>query len=406
MKTAHAAFRKAGLFLAILTMAVFPREKIDTFRVVPGNNRFALDLYAKLRPAKGNIFFSPYSISTALAITYAGARGNTEKQMARSLGFSLDQKDFHPAFAKVQAEINDIQKKGFVQLNVANGFWMQRGQTLLPAFLDLTKKNYASGFEYVDFKAAAEKARSDINSWVEKKTKDKIKDLIGPGMIGPLTRMVLANAIYFKGAWEAQFDSQQTKDTPFWVTDRDSVLVRMMHKGNHEAGYNENESVQCLELPYAGHDQSMILVLPKRGNDLERVEKDLSVKKVDTLISRLHETTVDIFLPKFRTTQEFILNDALYACGMTDAFGGNADFSGMTGKKDLSISAVIHKAFVEVNEEGTEAAAATAVVMRAMATREPPRPVVFRADRPFLFLIRDNLSGSILFMGRIANPLK
>jgi serine protease inhibitor len=391
--------------MSILFTSGFSQGKTGINDIVSGNNAFAFDMYAKLGHAEGNIFFSPYSISTALAMTYGGARGNTEKQMAHALHFGQDQAAFHPAFGELQARINEIQKKGGVQLTAANSIWMQKEYAFLPAFLDLTKKNYDAALKYVDYKIAAEKARADINAWVENKTKEKIKDLIRPGALDAMTRMVLANAIYFKGSWAAKFDTQFTNNATFRVTEKDSVTVRMMRKSSQDFGYAENESVQCLELPYADHDLSMIVVLPKK-KDLTAFEKTLSVNSMDSLNSRMRETRVEVFLPRFRTVQEFIVNDALSALGMTDALGGAADFSGMTGTKDLCVSDVIHKAFVDVNEEGTEAAAATAVAMRATAMREPPKTVVFRADHPFLFMIRENSTGSVLFMGRIVNPLK
>lgn len=405
MKKGKMFLSRTVLFLSIIAVPVFPQGKTGVADVASGNNAFAFALYARLASAEGNIFFSPYSISTALAMTYAGARGATEKQMAKALHFSLDQKAFHPAFAELQRGINDIQKKGSVQLTAANSLWMQQGDRFLPAFLDVVGKNYDAVLKYVDYASAAEKARADINAWVENKTKEKIRDLVRPGMLSAMTRMVLANAIYFKGSWAAKFDTQSTSSATFWMTDKDSVTVRMMRKGNCDFGYAENESAQCLELPYADRNLSMIVMLPKK-KDLAAFEKTLSENSMDSLNSRMRETRVDVFLPRFTTEQEFILNDALSALGAADAFGGNADFSGMTGRRNLFISAVIHKAFVDVNEQGTEAAAATAVVIRATAVRELSMPVVFRADHPFLFMIRENSSGSILFMGRIANPLK
>jgi serpin B len=398
-------FLEIVLFLTILPITASLQEKSGTGDIASGNNAFALDLYVKLSNNTGNVFFSPYSISTALAMTYAGARGETEKQMAHAMHFNLDQKSFHPAFGEMQARINEIRKKGSVQLSVANSLWMQKDYKFLQGFLDLTGKNYDAAFNYEDFKSSAEKARADINGWVERKTNDKIKDLIKPGLLGSMTRLVLANAIYFKGSWETKFDSQSTTDTRFFVSEKDTVMVRMMNKPVHDFRYGENEMVQCLELPYADRDLSMIVLLPKKS-DLRAFEKSLRPNSLDSLLSVMREKKVLVFLPKFKTTQELILNDALLALGMTDAFSDVADFSGMTGRKDLAVSAVIHKAFVDVNEQGTEAAAATAVAMRATAMREPPQPAIFRADHPFLFLIRENATGSILFMGRIVNPLK
>jgi serine protease inhibitor len=393
------------LWLSFSIFLVNAQDTTGINDVVSGNNSFAFDLFAKLKSDKGNIFFSPYSISTALAMTYAGARGNTEKQMATVLHFKGDQKNLHAAFGRLHNRMTAVQTTGSVQLNAANSLWMQREYAFLPSFLDLSGKNYEAGFQYVDFKKQAEQARKAINSWVEKKTNDKIKDLIRPRMLDNLTRMVLANAIYFKGSWATPFDTSQTKDMPFWVTSLDSIRVKMMAMNKHDFGYFENETVQCGELPYAGNDISMVVILPKKRDAMTEVENSVSAAGVSSWIRQFHAAEMNVSLPKFMTTKEILLNENLSSLGMTDAFKKTADFSGMTGTKDLFMSAVIHKAFVDVNEEGTEAAAATAVVMRTLAVRNPPKPVVFRADHPFLFLIRDKATGSILFLGRIVNPL-
>jgi serine protease inhibitor len=404
MKKTKASFAGLFLVLSVLTTPVFPQEKAGNSDIVSGNNAFALNLYATLKNEKGNIFFSPYSISTALAMAYAGAAGNTESQMAHALHFHLNQATFHPAFGELQARINEIQKKGTVQLSVANSLWMQRDYKFLPQFLELTDKNYRAGLNYVDYKTAAEKARTDINTWVERKTRDKIKDLVAPGMLNAQTKMVLANAIYFKGSWGEKFDSSLTRDAAFFVTPRDSIKAKMMTMRKHEFGYMENDTVQCCELPYAGNDLSMVVILPKKRDGISVVEKLLSADAIGSWIGQIHKEEINIFIPKFKTTKEFLLNQPLSALGMKDAFGSDADFSKMTGNKDLVISAVIHKAFVEVNEEGTVAAAATAVMMKAFSTMVD-HTVEFRADHPFVFLIREISSGSILFLGKIVNPV-
>jgi serpin B len=384
------------------SMPAEANNREDTKIVVEGNKAFAFGLYEKLKEVEGNLFFSPYSISTALAMTYAGARGNTEKQMGTALHFTLDQKQFHPAFACLEAQLKAVQEKGDIEVNIANALWAQEDYVFLKEFLDLIHSNYGTVLNHVDFEMACEEARKKINAWVEQKTKDKIKDLIKPGVLNSLTRLVLTNAIYFKGRWESQFKKSRTKESPFWLSIDKSVEVPMMTQ-KRQFKYMESESVQILELPYVGDDLAMIVLLPRKIDGLAQLEADLSVENLNMWIDHLRKKEVSVFLPKFKMTSQFRLSETLASMGMPDAFGGNADFSGIDGTKDLFISAVIHKAFVDVNEEGTEAAAATAAVISLTSAPSTPPPT-FRADHPFVFLIRDNRSGSILFVGRIVNP--
>jgi serpin B len=371
--------------------------------IVAGNNAFAIELYQKLKNAEGNLFFSPYSISTALAMTYAGARANTEKQMAATMHFDLDQKKFHDGFGEFQSHLNEYEKKGDVKLEVANSLWMQKDYAFLPAFLEETKK-YDAGLNYINFISETEKARLAINTWIEKKTNDKIQNLIVLGVLDAATRLVLANAIYFKGKWAVSFDSSATKNMPFYVQSDDSVTVPIMCLKGHEFGFMENSDNQCLEMPYAGKDLSMFVILPKKRTSLNELEKSFTEENLTAWTRSIYKEKVLVFIPRFKALKSFMLNKVLYSMGMHDAFGGAADFSGMTGVKDLYISDVIHQAFIDVNEEGTEAAAATAVVMKRMGTLKAALPPTFRADHPFIFLIRDNHSGAILFMGRITDP--
>jgi serpin B len=369
--------------------------------VVEGNTAFALDLYQQLKTKEGNLFFSPYSISVALAMTYAGARGNTESQMAQTLHFTLDQSQLHPAFAELEARLNSVQQKGHVKLGVANSLWPQKKYDLLPEFLALTQEYYGVEITPVDYAHAAEAARLLINEWVEAKTEKKITNLIPSGILTSLTRLVLVNAIYFKGDWSSQFDKRNTSDAPFWVMPDESVVVPMMSQ-TREMRYARRDGLQILELPYAGDDLSMVVLLPDEIDGLDELHAALTAGRLEKWTDDLWEMEVNVFLPKFKTTSAFNLNDKLRIMGMPDAFGDNADFSGMDGAKWLVIGAVLHKAFVDVNEEGTEAAAATAVVMRGKSMPAPP--VVFRADHPFIFLIRDNVTRNILFLGRVVNP--
>ncbi|HOS79832.1 MAG TPA: serpin family protein [Anaerolineae bacterium] len=369
--------------------------------VVQGNTQFAFALYQKFRAEKGNLFFSPYSISTALAMTYAGARGNTAVQMAQALHFLLEQEQLHPAFASLEDRLSNIGRKGQIQLKVANALWPQVGYPFLEEFLALTKQYYGVLITAVDY-ADTETARGIINAWVEEKTEKKIQELIPPRILDAWTRLVLVNAVYFKGNWASQFNQGRTSDAPFWVTPDESVQVPMMTQ-EHEFRYGESDGLQILELPYAGDDLSMVVLLPREIDGLAKLEGSLTVENLGIWTRNLWKAEVRVFLPRFEITFPFRLDDTLKSMGMVDAFGDNADFSGMDGRKWLYIAAVLHKAFVAVNEEGTEAAAATAVVMKGRSLTPPPP--VFRADHPFVFLIRENGTGSILFLGRVVNPV-
>lgn len=381
--------------------AVGGTNSADMEAVVAGNRQFALDLYARLKEQSGNLFFSPHSISTALAMTCAGARGQTEEQMAQVLHFSLPQERLHPAFKVLEEVLETIGNQKGCKLSVANALWGQKDYSFLEEFLDLMEQYYGAGLNKVDFENNTERARKTINTWVLKQTNYKIKDLIKPGVLNPLTRLVLTNAIYFYGTWEYQFNKRDTHTAPFIINPGETVQVPMMSM-KENLRYWANEDLQVLELPYVGKYMSMIVLLPRNLEDLDSLENSLTIENLNDWLAGLHEREVEVYLPKFEITSEFSLKGILTAMGMTDAFmPAVADFSGMDGTRDLFISAIVHKAFVAVNEEGTEAAAATAVVMTLTSVPQNP---VFRADHPFIFLIRDNESGNILFIGRVMNP--
>jgi serpin B len=375
-------------------------------KVVAGNIAFALDLYAKIREQKGNLFLSPFSISTALAMTSAGARGNTLDEMQKAL--HLPEKP-HAAFGELLKKINAAGAKGKYELTTANAIWAQQGFPWRAEFTDLVNKNYGAGFMPVDFAGKPEAARQRINAWVEKETKEKIKELIPAGVIDALTRMVLTNAIYFKGNWASQFKKSNTKDQPFHLDGGTKAEVPLMHQAGTysygEATFGSGERAQVLALPYVGKELSMIVLLPEAGK-LAALEAKLSAENLARWTAPLREQKVNVYLPRFKLEmdQPLFLNEPLIALGMKDAFDDEkADFFGMqSGKEVLYITAVLHKAFVDVNEEGTEAAAATGVVVGVRSA--PAKPTVFRADRPFLFLIRDNATGSVLFLGRYSGP--
>jgi len=384
---------------------VFAGGLLDEEICAKDNSAFAVDLYQKLCESDGNIFFSPYSISTALAMTYAGARGNTEKQMAKTLKFSLGQKKLHAAFAVIEKNLNALSKAGNVKLSVANSLFPQSGYKFLDAYTALIKKHYGVTITPVNYKSATEQARKTINKWVEKKTQDKIKELIQPKILDTLTRLVLVNAIYFKGNWKTQFKKSKTKKAPFHLTAKKTIQVPTMTQ-KHKFRYAETKTLKLLELPYQGSELSMIILLPKKVDGLKQLESALSVTNLKSWTKRLRDKEVRVFLPKFKMTSMFSLGDSLAAMGMPEAFDDKkANFAGMDGKPDwLYIAAVIHKAFVEVNEEGTEAAAATAGIMKGRGVSLGPP--TFRADHPFIFMIKEIHTGGILFMGRVTDPTK
>jgi serpin B len=400
-------------------------ENNERETIVKGNNEFALELYAKLRDREGNLFFSPYSISTALAMTYAGAQGETESQMAGVLHFPTRQdepkvtlsepneksitatawehKRFSSAFGKIIKDLNAGGEKGKYELRVANALWGQKGYGFLKEFLELIKSDYDGCLNEVDFVTAAEAARKTINDWVENQTNSRIKNLIPEGVLDSMTRLVLTNAIYFKGNWARQFKKEKTQNAPFTLLDGNKVDVPMMNQ-TADFNYIQTDSFQGLELPYVNDELSMIILLPKNSNGLPELEGTVTINNLSKWLNELRKREVIVFVPKFKMTSQFGLADVLKAMGMTNAFVPDvADFSGINGKRDLFISAVIHKAYVDVNEEGTEAAAATGIVMK-LTSMGPTQTPVFRADHPFLFVIRDNHSGSILFVGRVMNP--
>ena len=395
-----------GVVVAVVlgVVAMFPAAgevpaSAGTMKVAEGNNAFALDLYSKLKAKDGNLFFSPYSISTALAMTYGGARGDTERQMAQVLHFDLSQAELHPAFADLAKQVVAAGKSGGCRLSVANALWGQKGYKFLPDFVKLTKRHYSAPLQQVDF-AASRQAAKTINDWVEEETNHKITNLVPPNVLNDLTRLVLTNAIYFKGTWVNRFKERQTRERDFTLVTGDKVKVPMMEQDT-EFAYADVGNCQALAMPYTGGRLSMLILLPKEVANLGQVESQLTVPTLTEWMGKLRSAEVSVIMPKFKMTCEFSLGETLTALGMKDAFSlPPADFSGIDGRRDLFISAVLHKAFVDVNEEGTEAAAATAVIM----TWSAKNIEIFRADHPFIFLIRDDKTGSILFIGRVMNP--
>jgi len=381
----------------------------DAQSLVNGNNAFALDIYQTLRSENGNLILSPFSISLALAMTYAGARGETESQMADTLHFDLLQGQLHPAFNALDQDLASPGKAKLfqekpLQINIANAVWAEQTYPFLQDYLDLMASNYGSGIRLADFINKHEKVRTEINDWVYDETQKKIKDLIPASALNTDTRMVLVNAIYFKADWLSQFDVNETHDAPFHLLDGSDVTVKMMKTKkdqNISVSNYRGDGYQAVELPYTGDTAAMDILVPDEGN-FEAFESSLNVDVLSTVLGNMQSDPIMVVLPKFKFESEFSLSDTLKSMGMVDAFDQhNADFSGMTAQHDLFISDVIHKAFVAVDEKGTEAGASTIVLFKLVSGSFP-----IIIDHPFIFIIRDKPSGQILFIGRVLDPSK
>ncbi|MFO8009294.1 MAG: serpin family protein [Dehalococcoidia bacterium] len=381
----------------------------DYEELVSGNNAYALDLYKELEDESDNLFFSPFSVSAALAMTYAGARGETERQMADTLRFTLPQPRLHPAFNKLERSLTaqssgPVPEEGDVfTLNIANSLWGQIGYPFLEEFLDVLAMNYGAGMRLVDFADSPEESRTTINDWVSDKTEERIEDLIPQGAITDLTRLVLANAIYFNASWMYPFRSELTEEAQFTLKDGTTVDVPMMSMPDPVTlRYGTDDSYQAVQMPYVGGKAAMAIIVPEKGS-FKEVEASLTSDRIRSIMENMEQRKVNLKLPKFSYEQRISMADTLKQMGMPDAFEPDvADLSGMDGTDLLYISDVFHKAFVSVDEKGTEAAAATAVIVGVESV--PMTDVTLTVDRPFIFLIRDTESGSILFMGRVLNP--
>jgi serpin B len=378
-------------------------------KLTDDNNALALDLYQALRGQDGNLVYSPYSISLALAMTYAGSRGQTESQMAQAMHF-LPQDQLHSALNALDLELAKRGKAAAndqtpLQLNVANAVWAEKTFPFLQGYLDVIAQNYGAGIQLADFIHQHEAVRKEINRWVSDQTNKKIQDLIPDGVLDPSTKMVLVNAIYFKADWLDPFDSNDTKDAPYHLLDDSDVQVKMMSQSLGGIPYLQGDGYQAVELPYQGETAAMDILFPDRGKFGE-FESTLDAQKLNEILANLQPSgRLELGLPKFHFSTDLDLKEQLTAMGMSDAFDSDrADFSGMTGGKDLYIDTVLHKAFVAVDEKGTEAAAATGVIMAP--TSAMVSDVTLTIDHPFIFMIRDLPSGQILFIGRVLNPLE
>ncbi len=441
---------KKGLLVGLFLLAFgilflspgIAAQEIDT--VVKANNQFAFDLYSKYRLKDGNVFYSPYSISSALAMTYEGSKGKTADEIQSVFHFPQDESMRRSSFLKIYQQINkqdksyslsasnesvfnfpqdeSMRRSSFLKidqqinkqdksysLSTANALWAHVDYKFLPDYVGLVEQFYGGNTTNLDFATQTEPSRLTINSWVEAQTNQKIKNFIPLGALDSTTRLVITNAVYFKGMWLRAFDKTLTQYADFRIDASVTIKTPMMYFYSNKTKfkYAETADLQILELPYKGDKLSMVVLLPKT-DDLKSVEGSLTYESLSTLMNTVDNENVRIYLPRFKFETSYSMKDDLAGLGMPTAFEkGVADFSGMTGKPDLFIGAIIHKAFVDVNEEGTEATAAIAVRMdlfTASRAGEPDPIKIFKADHPFIFLIKENETGTILFIGRVSDP--
>ena len=381
---------------------------------IADNNTFAIDLYHAIGDEEENLFFSPYSISTAMSMTWAGARNRTETQMADAMQFNFYQEKLHPLFNELDLDLNSRNQNDpenndkYLRLNINNEVWGQKDYSFLDTYLDALMINYGTGIRLVDFFNYPDDARVDINDWVAEQTENKIENLLAPNDVTSDTRLVLTNTIYFNASWGIPFDPDDTYDGTFYLEDGSTVTVPMMIP---EAGYGENGEIyaaaegsdyQAVELPYYGDAFSMVIIIPDSGR-FGTFEQNLDSSVIDEILNNLEVREVTLRMPKFECESRCNLSETLSEMGMPDAFTpGVADFSGMDGTLNLFIGKVIHQASITIDESGTAAAAATAVLM--YGTSAPDDPLEITVDRPFIYMIRDNQTGAILFLGRVKNP--
>ncbi len=371
-------------------------------RIAPGMNAFTIAAYQQLARGDANLILSPFNIGTALSMALAGAGGRTAEEIQSVLHLRYDS-TYDAALGGLLDELAKGGNAEGSELRMANGLWVQKGFDIRRAFTEILANDYHAPLTPLDFAGNAEGARSEINRWTEEHTKERIKDLFRAGSLNSQTRLVLTSAIYFYGKWQDPFVASRTEPAPFTLTEGGTAQASFMNQTSH-FGYTETPAAQILEMRYAGTGFAFDVVLPKTAKGLAEIEKSLTPANLNAWLNSLGARNVQVSLPKFRAESEFSLRKALSTLGMPTAFTEQADFSGIDPKRGLAISEVVHKAFVDVSEKGTEAAAATGITMRATAMRMPEPAVVFRADHPFLFLIRDTRSGAVLFIGRLMNP--
>lgn len=383
----------------LLSISYFGSLAQEWTGIIESNNRFAFNFYQKLNEADKNFVFSPASITSAMAMTYIGAKNNTFEEIRNTFYFNDDLIEFSKDYIHLLEF--DESYKGDLRFFNANSLWVQKGLSIKQNFLDINKEYFLSSLNYTDYIRTPEKSRLEINKWVEEKTNKKITNLLLPSTIDKSTRLVLVNAMYFKSPWRDKFNKENNIEANFQIDKTKFVNTIFMNRFIN-TGYYSDKCVQIIDIPYADSDFSLMIILPKSYNDFEKLEKELNYDYYINYILKNEIKRVDLFLPKFNIESEFDLNKALYKMGIHDAFTGKADFSGITDAEKLFISKVVHKANISINEEGTEAAAATAVIMSktAMFIEE----VEFNVNKPFIYILRNTENDCIYFIGKIINP--
>jgi serpin B len=395
-----------AVFLFLLNIStVLADYTSDVQQIAQTNNEFALDMFSISRKKTGNFTFSPYSIASALAMTAGGARGDTAYEIAETMHFNLGPERTHSAFTKLNSLYQQMQEKGHIQLYIANALWPHKDFSIQADFLQFTQHYYGVSITPVDYMNESEAARQIINNWVKENTSNKISEILRPGDLQLDTLLVLINAIYFKGDWAKQFNQTNTRTSDFHLTNDSTKKVPLMNQqGNFR--YAVVPQAKILELPYIDKQLSMVFILPDTIEGLDAIENQLTAEQLNGWLSQLSSQNVNVHLPRFKISSgSFLLNDVLKTLGIRKAFAVGADFSGMDATRSMYIGAVMHKAFVAVNEEGSEAAASTAVINYRSAVPKNNGAVNFKADHPFLFIIKDNLSENILFLGRVVDPI-
>jgi serpin B len=375
----------------------------DAAELAGAGNRFALDLFRQVQPEAGNMVYSPYSISTVLAMCYSGAGGETARQMSEVLYFP-PAGQLETAETVLRKEILSGDTLPGTEISLANAIWAQQDFDFLPEYLDNISEVYDAPLTKMDFinGEARENSRQKINRWVEEHTRSKIRDLIAQGVLSENTRMVLTNAIYFNGKWKWTFDPGATHPSIFHVSPRETRMTPFMNM-TRTVPYYEDEEIQAIRLPYRGDRFSMTVILPRTPEGWKMISRVIDLERLDKVETHFNPAEVSISLPRFRSEMKMDLRRELVKMGMDLPFGRDADFSGMTGEKNLFIDEVIHKAFIEVSESGTEAAAATGAIM-SLKSAYRTEPLRFNADHPFLYCIREQRTGCIIFLGRLVRP--
>ncbi len=393
--------KKYVLFL-IFVFAVNILNSQNKTNIIESNNKFTFELFSMVADEQKNIFLSPFSVSAALAMTYEGARGKTRKEMSEVLHFPENAKEINESYKELISKTQKTKNPEYYLFNIANSVWAQKDFNFLHSYFETVKSYYDAQIEGVDFRTAKDReiAVKKINDWTAKKTKNKIKNLLDNSSVDGDTKMVLVNAVYFLAQWDKKFNEKATQKDIFYTlngkTQKEFMYV------NNRMKYAETDKFKMVEIPYKGKRASMIIVLPEKSYDFSLFEKEFGYDDFKNLYEKSEYKNIKLAVPKFKTEYKTDLAETLYSAGMKHAFTNRADFSGMTCKKELRIDKVIHQTFINIDESGTEAAAATAVIMKRITSVNPSGAIEFKADRPFLYFIKDNTTGSILFMGKLA----